>query len=74
MNEMLPIIERLDELKKLIENKNPDKWLSLREIARYSGLSESTIRRLVSSGRLRVSKKLGKLMFRRSWIDRFLNG
>lgn len=50
----------------------PDKWLSIKEAAEYSGTSNSSLRRSVRSGTLKCSKQTGKLLFRRSSIDRFL--
>ena len=67
------ILEKLDRIEKLIaEGRMSDRWISLDEAVRYSGLSESTLRRAIRVGRLRASKSTGKLMFRTSWIDRFL--
>ena len=49
-----------------------DQWLSLKDVCAYTGLSPSTIRRSTQRGELKVSKKTGKNLFRREWIDRFL--
>ena len=69
----LSIMERLDEIKGLIEKgRLSDRWVSLNEAVRYSSLSESTLRRAIRAGRLRASKSTGKIMLRLSWIDRFL--
>ena len=50
-----------------------DQWLTLKEVCAYTGLSPSTIHRSTQSGALKVSKKTGKNLFRREWIDRFLD-
>ena len=68
------IIEKLDELKKLIQNNLSDRWLNIEEVRNYSGLSVSTIHRAIQKGVLKVSKKTGKNLFRISWVDRWLNG
>ena len=71
---MYPIIERLDKIETLLEEKTQDKWLSLRQACDYTSLSFSTLRRNVSGGRLKVSKVAGKLMFRKKWLDIWLRG
>ncbi len=71
---MYPIIERLDKIETLLEEKNRDKWLNLIQACDYTSLSPSTIRRAVSSGRLKMSKEVGKLMFRKQWLDKWLKG
>jgi excisionase family DNA binding protein len=49
-----------------------DPWLALKDVCEYTGLSPSTIHRATQKGELKVSKKTGKNLFRREWIDRFL--
>ena len=49
-----------------------DSWLALKDVCDYTGLSPSTIHRATQSGELKVSKKTGKNLFRKDWIDRFL--
>ena len=49
-----------------------DQWLSLKDVCAYTGLSPSTIYRSTQNGILQVSKKTGKNLFRKEWIDRFL--
>ena len=51
-----------------------DQWLTLKDVCDYTGLSPSTIYRATHRGELKVSKRTGKNLFRRSWIDRFLKG
>lgn len=67
------IIDKLNEIKNLIQNNLSDRWLNIEEVCSYSGLSESTIHRAVHKGALKVSKKTGKNLFRISWVDRWLN-
>jgi excisionase family DNA binding protein len=71
---MYPIIERLDKIETLIEEKTQDKWLSLRQACDYTSLSFSTLRRATDKGTLKVSKVAGKLMFRKQWLDKWLKG
>ena len=68
------IIEKLDEIKHIVTSKVSDRWLSMNEVCEYSGLSGSTIRRAIKKGVLKVSKNTGKLLFKVSSVDRWLNG
>jgi hypothetical protein len=71
---MYPIIERLDKIETLIEEKTKDKWLNLMQACDYSNLSASSLRRATTSGSLKVSKVAGKLLFRKQWLDKWLKG
>lgn len=68
------IIKKLDEIKQLLNKQIPDKWLTMIELKEYTGLSESTIRRAIQRGVLKVSNKTGKNLFKISWVDRWLDG
>ena len=66
------VYEQLNEIKSKLENI--DRWMTQKEVCEYTCLSESTIRRLIIRGELKVSKKTGKNLFRKSWVDSFLGG
>ena len=51
-----------------------NQWLTLKDVCKYVSLSPSTIFRAIQKGELRVSKKTGKLLFKKEWIDSFLGG
>ena len=68
------IIEKLDEIKQILNNQIPDKWLTMKELKEYTGLSESTIRRAIQNGVLKCSRSRGKLLFKRIAIDKWLEG
>ena len=51
-----------------------NRWLTIKEICTYTGLSASTIHRAIQKGELKVSKRTGKNLFKKDWIDGFLNG
>jgi excisionase family DNA binding protein len=68
------IIERLDEIKHIVKSEVSNRWLNMKEVCDYSGLSNSTIRRAVHKGVLKVSTSTGKLLFKISDVDRWLNG
>ena len=70
----LALIDKLDEIRNLIRSDLRDQWLSIRQVCQYSNLSESTIRRAIKKGTLKVSRKTGKNLFRISWVDSFLEG
>ena len=67
LNRILKEIENI----KSISN---DKWLTIKQTVRYTGLSDSTIRRAIRKGILKAGNKGGKLVFKRTNIDRWLHG
>lgn len=69
----ITILEELREIKALITKKISDRWLNIKEVCEYTTLSRSTIIRNIQSGQLKCNKKTGKLLFKKSVIDRWLN-
>jgi len=67
-------IELLNEIKSLILGKVNERWLTIKEVSDYTSLSESTIRRAIKKGVLKFSDKTGRLLFKVSSVDRWLNG
>ena len=68
------IIEMLNEMKDMIEGKVSHKWLNIQDVCDYVNLSESTVRRAIRKGSLKASHSTGKLLFKVSSVDRWLNG
>ena len=68
------IIELLDEIKDKINAKQTNRWINIKQVCHHTGLSESTIRRKIKKGDLKVSNITGKLLFKISDVDRWLNG
>jgi excisionase family DNA binding protein len=69
------IIEMLKELKAIVLGRQPqDGWMDIRQVAEYSSMSRSSIRRSCQEGRLRYSDKHGKFLFRKSDVERWLTG
>ena len=68
------IIEKLDEIKSLIESKSNNKFLDMKQVINYTSLSQSTIRRAIQRGELKCSNRTGKLLFNVNDVDRWLNG
>ena len=66
------IVEEIREIKSLIKNK-VHRWLSLKDCVKYSGLSLSSLRRAIWSGRLRAKKPQGKYVIRVDWLEKYLN-
>ena len=67
LNRILKEIENI----KSISN---DKWLTIKQTVRYTGLSDSTIRRAIRKGILKAGNRGGKLLFKKTNIDRWLHG
>ena len=67
-------IELLKEIKSLIQDKISNRWMSIHEVSNYTSVSSSTIRRAIQRGALKVANSTGKLLFKISDVDRWLNG
>ena len=61
-------------LKKIYSEKNLDPWMTIKEACEYSRLSEPTLRRNLRAGFLKVSKRTGRLLFKKSEIEKWLGG
>ncbi|SVD59003.1 uncharacterized protein METZ01_LOCUS411857 [marine metagenome] len=68
------IIERLERIEKKLDGKASHRFLDINKVVNLTSLSMSTIRRAVAKGELKCSKKLGKLLFHESDIDKWLRG
>ena len=66
------LIEKLDEIRDIVKSKVSDRWINIGEVCEYSGLSNSTIRRAINKGVLKASHSTGKLLFKMSDVDRWL--
>ena len=55
-----------------MKNNISDRWLTLRDGCEYTCLSPSTIHRATQRGELKVSKRTGKNLFRKVWVNTFL--
>ena len=65
--------DEIASLKELVHNSGlNDEWMSTKQASAYTKLSVRTINRAVSNGEVQVSKKVGKNMFRQSWLDQWL--
>jgi excisionase family DNA binding protein len=73
-NELLPIREQLERIEKKLDGKYTNKFLDIKQVAHHTSVSQSTIRRAIARGELKCSKKLGKLLFKVEWVDKWLGG
>ena len=73
--DLIPIREQLERIEKKLDGKFCDKFLSINQVSKLVELSNTTIRRSISNGSLKCSKKSGKLLFLesdiRKWIDEY---
>ena len=68
------IVQLLKELKDLIVGQpKQDRWMNINEASEYTSISPSSLRRNFHNGHLSGSKKLNKLLFKESELERFLN-
>ncbi len=68
------ILNQLDSIEKKVDGKDSKRFLDINQVAQLTSLSQSTIRRAIRKGELKCSKKLGKLLFKVEWIDKWLEG
>ena len=74
---MIRVIDRLNRIEDLLQNKNNvyrSKLMTIKDIVRYTGLSDPSIRRNIQRGKLKAVKKEGKKLFRRIDVDNWLKG
>ena len=72
--DLVPIREQLDRIEKKLEGKYSDPFLNIKQVADYTVLSTSTIRRAIRKGYLKWLGKSGKLIFKKSNVDKWLGG
>ena len=68
---MLKILEKLEEIEKEIYHRG-DRWLDTKQASIHTNVSAKTLERAVAIGELKVSKKTGKNLYRKSELDRWL--
>ena len=67
------ITQILKDIKNILKDSNA-RYLSLKEVSEYTSMSQSTIRRAVDKGHLKSSNTTGKILFKITEIERWLNG
>ena len=68
------ILEELNDIKSMIEKDSKVGFMDMKQVVQYSSTSASTIRRAIRRGELKCSKKVRKLLFHESDIDKWLRG
>ena len=68
------LIERLDRIEKKIDGNLSNRYFDIIKASAYTSLSVSTLRRYILKGELKCSRKLGKILFKESDIDRWIQG
>jgi len=68
------ILQKLDEILNHVNNRNSiERWMDIKELSEMTSLSRSTIRRKVKNGSLKCSDATGKLLFKTSEVENWLN-
>ena len=70
--ELIPIREQLERIEKKLDGNFKNKFLSINQVSKLTSLSPSTIRRAIARGELKCSKRLGRLLFQESDINKWL--
>ena len=70
--ELHVLSETLERIETKLDNRLNKIWLSTSDVKRETGLSTSTIGRAIRKGELQVSRKSGRNMFQREWINKWL--
>ena len=68
------VMELLQEIKTMIMgNQIQDKWMDINKASKYCDVSCATLRRNVGKG-LKASSTTGKMLFKKSDLEEWLNG
>ena len=67
------IINKLNEILSYIKKTDTSRYVDINEVTQLSSCSKSTIRRQCKNGNLKASKKLGKLLFKVSDVEKWLS-
>ena len=71
---MQVILNKLNEILSYIKKTDPSRFIDINEVSELCSISKSTIRRNVKSHQLKASDKTGKLLFKVSDVENWLNG
>tara|TARA_Y100000361_G_scaffold106347_1_gene96096 strand:- start:143 stop:379 length:237 start_codon:yes stop_codon:yes gene_type:complete len=67
------IVSLINDVKNLLLNKEAtDNWIGVNEASKYCGVSTATLRRHVKDNKLSASQATGKLLFKRSELEKWL--
>ena len=68
------LLNKLDQILTYIKDNNPSRYIDINEVSELCSISKSTIRRNIKSHQLKASDKTGKLLFKVSDVENWLNG
>ena len=68
------ILNKLNEILSYVKDNDSSKYIDINEVSEFSGVSISTIRRNVKANKLKASDTTGKLLFKVSDVENWLNG
>ena len=71
MHSIDDIYDKLIIVEKILVGQNT-KWLTVREAASYCRISESKIRKLISSGEMPINRLDGKILLNRRALDYYI--
>ena len=67
------ILEKLDNILRILQNKIPkDNYMDIGQVAEYSAMSRSSIRRACAEGKLKYIDSQGKHLFKKSSVESWL--
>ena len=66
------ILKKINKIQDYLLKNKHDEWMCMKDVVQYTKCSDSTIRRAIKKGCLKVSKKTCKNLFQKSWIDKWL--
>ena len=73
-NDLIPIREQLTRIEQKLDGQYLEKFLDINQVSKMTSLSQTTIRRKVHAGELKCSRRLGKLLFKKSAVESWLDG
>lgn len=68
------LLEEIQDIKNVLVEAKPRKLMNIKDVVEYTSLSAPTIRRNMKLGKLKAIKNKGKLLFKFSDVNRWLNG
>jgi len=71
---MQVILNKLNEILQYVKSSDPSRYMTIKEVSDFCGISESTIRRNIKNKSLKCSKATGKILVKVENLESWLNG
>jgi predicted DNA-binding transcriptional regulator AlpA len=71
---MQVILNKLNEILSYVKDNDSSKYIDINEVSEWCSISKATIYRNVKANKLKASDKTGKLLFKVSDVENWLNG